>query len=116
MRRFLLHFDLPQPLWVEARMTETYCVNVVPNTVRGMEIPYSVWYGETPAYARLHIFGCAALTYVDKVERRKLDAKAKEAIFVGYSREKRGYRFLDSMTTTATTAFYEEARSSPEFR
>ncbi|OWY95127.1 hypothetical protein PHMEG_00034951 [Phytophthora megakarya] len=28
MRCFLLHLDLPQPLWAEALMTATYCVNV----------------------------------------------------------------------------------------
>ncbi|GMF29105.1 unnamed protein product [Phytophthora fragariaefolia] len=40
-----------------------------------------------------------------------MEAKAKEAVFVGYSREKRGYRLLDSKTNKAffshTVVFYE---------
>lgn len=40
-----------------------------------------------------------------------MQAKAKEAVFVGYSREKRGYRLLDSTTNKAffshTVVFYE---------
>jgi len=86
-------------------------VNIIPNSVRGMEVPYAVWHRETPAYAKLRAFGCAVLSYVDKVERRKLQAKAREAVFVGYSREKRGYRLLDSKTNKAfyshTVVFYE---------
>ncbi|KAE8907367.1 Retrovirus-related Pol polyprotein from transposon TNT 1-94 [Phytophthora fragariae] len=76
-----------------------------------MEVPYAVWYRELPAYSRLRTFGCAVLACVDKVERRKMQSKAREAIFVGYTREKRGYRLLDSKTRKAfyshTAVFYE---------
>ncbi|KAF4149477.1 hypothetical protein GN958_ATG01292 [Phytophthora infestans] len=76
-----------------------------------MQVPFAVWHRETPAYSQLRTFGCAVLAYVDKVERKKMDPKAREAIFVGYSREQRGYRLLDSKTNQAfyshTAVFYE---------
>ncbi|KAE9276996.1 hypothetical protein PR003_g28907 [Phytophthora rubi] len=90
----------------------TYYVNIVPNSTRGMEVPYAVWYREQPPYSRLRTFGCAVLAYIDKVERRKMDSKARETIFVGYSRERRGYRLLDSNTRKAycshTVVFHEK--------
>ncbi|OWZ03245.1 hypothetical protein PHMEG_00025061 [Phytophthora megakarya] len=114
MRCMFVHFDLLQALWGEAASTATHCVNIVQNSIRGMEVPYAVWYRRTPAYEQLRTFGCAVLAYVDKVKRRKMDVKAHEAIFVGYSREKRGYRLLDSKTNkpfySHTVVFYENKR------
>ncbi|GMF15920.1 unnamed protein product [Phytophthora fragariaefolia] len=111
MRCLLSHFQLPEEMWGEAAVTTTYCINIIPNSIRDMEIPYAVRYRELPVYSRLRTFGCAVLAYVDKVERRKMQPKAREAIFVGYSREKRGYRLLDSKTRKAfyshTAVFYE---------
>ncbi|KAE8895745.1 hypothetical protein PF005_g19149 [Phytophthora fragariae] len=112
MRCLLNHFELPEEMWAEAAVTAAYCVNIMPNSTRDMEVPYAVWHRELPRYSRLRTFGCAVLAYVDKVERLKMQAKAREAIFVGYSREKRGYRLLDSKTRKAfyshTTVFYED--------
>ncbi|POM69708.1 Hypothetical protein PHPALM_13982 [Phytophthora palmivora] len=88
-------------MWGEAASTAAYCVNTIPCSARGMEVPHSIWYRQTPACERLRTFVCAVLAYVDKVERRKMEAKAKESVFVGYSREKRGYRMLDSKTNKA---------------
>ncbi|KAF4133318.1 putative integrase catalytic domain-containing protein [Phytophthora infestans] len=77
-----------------------------------MEIPYAIWFRKTPDYYRLRTFGCAVSAYTDKPERRKMDVKAREAVFVGYNREKRGYRLLDSHSGKAfycqTAIFYEE--------
>ncbi|GMF27838.1 unnamed protein product [Phytophthora fragariaefolia] len=109
MRCMLLHFDLPELMWGEAALTATYCVNILPSSARGLEVPYAVWYRKVLAYEKLRTFGCAALAYVDKVERHKMETKAKEDVFVGYSREKRGYRLLDSKTNKFrhTVVFYE---------
>lgn len=111
MRCLLAHFQLPQDLWAEAAVTAAYYANIVPNATKGMQVPFAVWHRETPAYSQLRTFGCAVLAYVDKVERKKMDPKAREAIFVGYSREQRGYRLLDSKTNQAfyshTAVFYE---------
>ncbi|OWZ23341.1 LOW QUALITY PROTEIN: hypothetical protein PHMEG_0001786 [Phytophthora megakarya] len=106
----LNRFHLPEELWADAAMTATYYINIVANSTKDMEVPYAVWYRELPSYSRLRTFGCAALLYVDKVERRKMHAKAREVIFFGYSRAKHGYRMLDCNTRKAicshTAVFY----------
>ncbi|OWZ10532.1 LOW QUALITY PROTEIN: hypothetical protein PHMEG_00016610 [Phytophthora megakarya] len=100
MRCRLVHFELPQELWAEAAVTAAFYVNIVPNSTRGMQIPYAVWHRETPPYSRLRTFGA-----------EKMDAKAREAIFVGYSKKQRVYRLLEAKTNKAffshTAVFYE---------
>ncbi|GMF15428.1 unnamed protein product [Phytophthora fragariaefolia] len=112
MRCMLNHFPLPQEMWAEAAITATYNVNIVPNSTRDMEVPYAIWHRKMPAYSKLRGFGCAVLAYVDKVERWKMDAKAREAVFVGYSRDDKGYRLLDSKMGKSfyshTPVFFEE--------
>ncbi|POM66570.1 Rve domain containing hypothetical protein [Phytophthora palmivora] len=109
-RCMLVHFDLPEVMWAEAAMTATHYVDIMPSSVRGTEVPYAVWHRHTPAYEKLRTFGCAVLLYMDKVERQKMQTKAQEAVFVGFSREKRGYRLLNSKTkafNSYTVVFYE---------
>lgn len=42
------------------------------------------------------MFGCKVLTHIPKEKREKWDSKAKEAIFVGYCENSKGYRLVDS--------------------
>ncbi|POM77903.1 Uncharacterized protein PHPALM_4642, partial [Phytophthora palmivora] len=92
-RCMLVHFDLPEAMWAEAAMTAAHYVNIMPSSVR-------------------------VLSYVDKVKQRKTQAKAQEAVFVGYSREKQGYHLLNSKTNKAfyshTVVFYEN-KADDEF-
>ncbi len=57
--------------------------------------PYEVWTKEKPQVGHLRVFGCEAYTHIPKDERRKLDAKAKKCILVGYGKETKGYRLYD---------------------
>ena len=41
------------------------------------------------------MFGCHAFTYIPKDENFKLDGKARQCIFLGYSIEKLGYSLSD---------------------
>ncbi|GMF17993.1 unnamed protein product [Phytophthora lilii] len=105
MRCLLSHF-VRQELWAQAAVSAAFCVNIVPNSTRNMEIPYAIWYCELPSYLRLHKFGCAVLAYVDKVERQKMYPKAREAIFVGYNREKPGSTTCGNVNTSMPIAQY----------
>ena len=67
VRAMLYHSKLPLYLWAEAVAT-----------VVGR------WYGVKPNAEHLRIFGCTAYVHVPDEKRRKLDAKAFNAIFVGY--------------------------------
>ena len=41
-----------------------------------------------------HVFGSDAYVHVSQEKRRKLDAKSKKGIFVGYQEHCKGYRIL----------------------
>ncbi|PKI73141.1 hypothetical protein CRG98_006483, partial [Punica granatum] len=57
--------------------------------------PEQVWTGKKVSYKHIRIFGCRAFVHIPRDERSKLDAKAKQCIFLGYAHEEFGYRFWD---------------------
>lgn len=93
----LLDANLQLKYWGEAIATATYLQNRLPS--RAIErTPYELWTGQKPSYDGLRIFGCEAYVHLPEVKRTKLETKAQKLIFVGYSEEHKGYRFLDCET------------------
>ena len=43
----------------------------------------------------MHVFSCRAFAHIHKDDRFKLDGKARQCIFLGYSDEKLSYRIWD---------------------
>jgi len=54
-----------------------------------------VQYGVKPNVNSLRIFGCSAYAHVPKVERHKLDPKARKCVLLGYGTTQKGYRLYD---------------------
>lgn len=54
-----------------------------------------MWIGEKPNLSHVKVFGCQAYAHVPNSERKKLDVKSKEWIFVGYSQNPTAYRLGD---------------------
>ncbi len=48
-----------------------------------------------PDVSFLRVFGCSAYAHVPKVERCKLDTKARKCVLLGYGTNKKGYRLYD---------------------
>lgn len=96
-RCMLMDANLEKRYWGEAVHTANYLQNRLPTKATG-RTPYELWYSKRPHVGNLHIFGCAAYVHIHKEQRRKLDDKADKFIFVGYSEESKGYRFLDKKT------------------
>ena len=46
--------------------------------------PFALWYGKTPDISMFHVFSSDAYVHVPQEKRRKLDAKSKKGVFVGY--------------------------------
>ena len=46
----------------------------------------------------MKVFGCIAYAHIPDVLRQKLDGKAENMRFVGYSRHPKGYRLLNEST------------------
>ena len=93
VRSMLSYAKLPQKFWAEAAV---YLRNrITTKAVTGMT-PFEAWSGEKPGVGHLRAFGCAANAHVTKDERKKLDAKAKKFILLGYGTETKGYRQYDA--------------------
>lgn len=93
----LLDAGLPKCYWGEAILTANYVQNRMPS--RSVDkTPYELWTGTPPDLADLKVFGCEAYVHVPDAKRKKFDPKAKKLVFVGYSTQHKGYRFLDRAT------------------
>ena len=80
--------------WGYALETAVYLLNRVPSKSMP-KTPYEMWYGKTPSYKYLRVWGCAA--YVKQLVGDKLDMRSSLCKFVGYPKESIGYYFYDAM-------------------
>ena len=62
---------------------------------------HELYFGTKPNLRHLRVFGSIAYVHVPKEKRRKLDAKAKKCILVGYSDEQKGYKCYNPRTKQA---------------
>ena len=83
VRSMLSESSLPKKFWAEGLATATYLRNRSPTkAVEGMT-PFQAWSGTKPNVSHLRVFGSLCYSHVPKDERKKLDSKAQEAIFLG---------------------------------
>lgn len=95
-RAMLQDSQLPDRYWGEAVMTAIYLKNRSPTSALSGGIPECEWTGSDKLdLSHLRVFGCVAYSHVPNQKRRKLDAKAKQHIFVGYGETCKGYRLID---------------------
>lgn len=97
-RCMLFDAELPKEFWAEAVNTAVYLINRSPTRGLNGRTPNEIWSGHVPDLSHLRVFGCKAMVHIPKQRRRKLDPKSRELIFVGYSQETKGYRFIDPVT------------------
>lgn len=95
VQSMLLDSKLPQKFWGEALSTAVYLRNRSPTKAIGEMTLYEAWTKKKPEVGHLRVFGCEAYTHISKDVRRKLDAKAKKCILVGYGEEAKGYRLYN---------------------
>ena len=86
---------LPDEFWAEAITTATYLANRSPSSSRNFKTPYEIRYGKPPCLSHLRVFGCQAWAHVPKVQRSKLEPRARPAVFVGYEQNRKGYCLFD---------------------
>ena len=80
--------------WVEAINTAVYLKNMSPTKKLELQTPFEVFYGYKPEISYLRIFGCRAFAHILKDDRRKLDAKSIECVFVGYCDDHKAYKLF----------------------
>lgn len=91
-RCLLIHANLPPTFWAEAISTSNHIRNRCPSARIQGKIPFELWMGEKTDISYLRTFGCRAYMLDKSPGKGKFDARSKECIFVGYSKEAKAYR------------------------
>ena len=112
-RCMLEESNLDRSYWAEAVNTAVYLKNRSPTIAVSNVTPEESWTGRKPDVSNLRIFGCKAFAHVPKANRRKLDPKSTECVFVGYCETSKGYRLIDKNTkkliVSRDVIFFESA-------
>ena len=76
-----------------------------------LQTPFEVFYGCKIEISHLRIFGCRAFSHIPKDDRRKLDAKYIECIFVGYCDDQKACKLFHpsshKLSTSRDVVFHE---------
>ena len=116
VRTILIESQLPLSLWTEAVEYAVYAKNRSPTSILKSKMPYEAFWNVKPDISNLHIFGSQCYVHNDFPNRRKLDAHAFPAVFIGYSALSKAWRYhLPSQRKAGTSRniiFDEHVRSS----
>ena len=108
VRSMMSYSTLPISCWGYALKTVMHILSLVPSKSIP-NTPKVLWSGCKPSMKYLHIWGC--LAHVLKGKFDKLKAKTKVCMFLGYSKETKGYLFYnykDNKVFISTNAKYLE--------
>ena len=103
-RSMLCHAKMPLRFWADAVNTAAYLRNRSPTTALNGHTPYEIWFGKKPNVSHLRVFGCNGYVHIPKENRKKLDAKSKECILLGYADRCHGYRMYDPISRKIITS------------
>ena len=108
----LYHAKLPLEFCAEACSTAVYLHNRNPTTALKDQTPFECLFGRRPDISQLKVFGCVSYVHISDSQRRKLEAKAHKAIFVGYPPGVKGYKLYDlekkKFVTGQDVQFFED--------
>ncbi len=95
--RSLLHTaKLDKKFWAEALATAVYIRNrMVSRSLPKHVTPHQRWMGKEPDLSHLRVFGCKCWFVLPKFKVKKLDARSKEGLMMGYSTQSKGYKIWD---------------------
>ena len=86
--------NISNGFWDEAINTAVYLKNRSPTKKLELKTPFEVFYGYKLEISHLRILGCRAFAYIPKDDRRKVDAKSIECVFVGYYDDQKAYKLF----------------------
>lgn len=86
---------LPPTLWVGAFLTANFIINLLPSSVHNKAMsPYEQIRGRASDYSSLRVLGCVCYPYLKPYSHHKFDPKSLMCVFLGYSEQYKGYRYL----------------------
>jgi len=86
--------SMPLKYWDEAFLTASFLINRLPSPVTQHKSPFELLFHKAPDYNFLKVFGCACWLHLRPYKTNKLDLRSKLCVFLGYSLQHRGYRYL----------------------
>ena len=98
-RTLLNETKLPKYFWADVVHTICYTLNRV--LIRSIlkKTPYELYKGRKPNISYLRVFGCKCYVLNNGIDSLgKFDAKADEAIFLGYSLYSKAYKVFNRRT------------------
>jgi hypothetical protein len=98
IRTLLIQASLLGRYWAEGLHIATYLLNRLPTTVIQATCPHLALFGFTPSYEHLCVFGCTCYPNTTATAPHKLSPRFTRCVFMGYSGDHKGYRYLDLLT------------------
>jgi transposase InsO family protein len=95
IRCLLFSMNVPRYLWVEAIKTAIYLINRMLLRAVDFHTPLEILTGKNAFKVPPKTFGCVCFVHNTTPGVSKLDIPAHKCVFVGYSRDKKGYRCFD---------------------
>jgi transposase InsO family protein len=83
--------SIPLKLWAEAVAYAVYTLNRVLSKST-IATPFEMWFHKKPDISYLRIFGARTFVHTPDANRKKLDPKSQEGIFVGYCDASKAFR------------------------
>jgi hypothetical protein len=90
--------SLPGRYWAEGLHTATYLLNHLSTKAIQAACPHIALFGSSPSYEHLRVFGCAYYPNTAATAPHKLAPHFTRCVFLGYSSDHKGYRYLDLST------------------
>jgi hypothetical protein len=95
IRTLLIQASLPGRYWVEGLHTAAYLLHRLPTMAIQATCPHLTLFGSTPSYEHMCIFGCTCYPNTSATVPHKLSPRSTQCVFLGYSTDHKGYRYLD---------------------
>lgn len=96
-KTLLFHSALPSKFWVDVFQTTVYIINKLPHQSFNI-IHWELLFKASPKYHTLKTFSCACYSGLQPYAQHNLDTKSKLCVFLGYSLNHSGYKWLDLTT------------------
>ena len=111
-RTMISEYDLPQYLWAEALNTACYISNRIYLCKNSLKTSLEIYHSRKSNVSYFKIFGCKCFVLNTKDNLGKFDAKAYEAIFVGYSTTSKAYRVFNRSSLTIEESMHVKFEES----
>jgi hypothetical protein len=98
IRTLLIQASLPGRYWAEGLHTPTHLLNLLPTKAIQVACLHIALFGSAPSYEHLRVFGCACYPNTAATAPHKLAHRSTRCVFLGYSSDHKGYRYLDLST------------------